>query len=131
MSAPAEAQAMEALLEAHAAELKLPTVNARFRALPERGYVRHCTPQPGPIALLEAEVLERSERRERRRLIEARFPLIEHLEDFRFEDKPQDPTGVMGSLLVVQVIWSRFIRPGLCEFRRLVVGGRGSHIRGV
>ena len=31
----------------------------------------------------------------------------------------------------VRLIWSRFIRPGLCEFRRLGFGGRGSHIRGV
>jgi len=40
-------------------------------------------------ALLEAEMSERSERRERRRLIEARFPVIKRLEDFRFSDNPK------------------------------------------
>ena len=33
MSARAKAQALEALIEAHATELKLPTVKRRFRAL--------------------------------------------------------------------------------------------------
>ena len=35
MSARAKAQALEALIEAHAVELKLPTVRRRFRALAE------------------------------------------------------------------------------------------------
>jgi len=33
VSAPAKVQAMETLIEAHAIELKLPTVRRRFRAL--------------------------------------------------------------------------------------------------
>jgi DNA replication protein DnaC len=40
-------------------------------------------------ALLEAEMAERSERRERRRLLEARFPVMKRLEDFRFTDNPK------------------------------------------
>jgi DNA replication protein DnaC len=40
-------------------------------------------------ALLEAEMAERAERRERRRLIDARFPALKRLEDFRFADDPR------------------------------------------
>ena len=36
MSAPAKTQAIEALIEAHAIELKLPTVRRRFRSSPRK-----------------------------------------------------------------------------------------------
>ena len=77
MSAPAKVQAMEALIEAHAVELKLPTVRRRFRALAEEATRDQQTPTAYLAALLEAEVSERAERRERRRLIDARFPLMQ------------------------------------------------------
>ena len=77
MSAPAKVQAMEALIEAQAVELKLPTVRRRFRALAEEATRDQQTPTAYLAALLEAEVSERAERRERRRLIEARFPTDE------------------------------------------------------
>ena len=89
MSTPAKTQAMEALIEAHAIELKLPTVRRRFRALAEEALREQQTPVAYLAALLEAEMSERSERRERRRLIEARFPVIKRLEDFRFSDNPK------------------------------------------
>jgi hypothetical protein len=41
--------------------------------------------------LLEAEVSERAERRERRRLIEARFPALKRFEDFCFTGNPGVP----------------------------------------
>ncbi len=89
MSAPAKTQAMEALIEAHAIELKLPTVRRRFRALAEEALREQQTPVAYLAALLEAEMNERSERREKRRLIEARFPVMKRLEDFRFHDNPK------------------------------------------
>ena len=49
-------------------------------------------------ALLEAEMSERSERREKRRLIEARFPAIKRLEDFRFADNPTVPQATIAAL---------------------------------
>jgi len=55
--------AMEALIEAHAAELKLPTVRARFRAMAEEATRDQQTPTAYLAALLEAEHLERAERR--------------------------------------------------------------------
>ena len=98
MSAPAKTQAMEALIEAHAIELKLPTVRRRFRALAEEALREQQTPVAYLAALLEAEMSERSERREKRRLIEARFPVIKRLEDFRFADNPKVSQATIAAL---------------------------------
>ena len=98
MSAPAKVQAMEALIEAQAVELKLPTVRRRFRALAEEATRDQQTPTAYLAALLEAEVSERAERRERRRLIDARFPLMKHLSEFRFADNPKIPQATIAAL---------------------------------
>ena len=44
MSAPANVQALEALIDAHAAEPHLPTVRRRFRALAEEATREQQTP---------------------------------------------------------------------------------------
>ncbi len=98
MSAPAKTQAMETLIEAHAIELKLPTVRRRFRALAEEALREQQTPVAYLAALLEAEMAERSERRERRRLLEARFPVMKRLEDFRFADNPKVSQAAIAAL---------------------------------
>src|SRR5271163_1619444 len=98
MSAPAKTQAMEALIEAHAIELKLPTVRRRFKALAEEALREQQTPVAYLAALLEAEMAERAERRERRRLIDARFPALKRLEDFRFDDNPRIPRATIAAL---------------------------------
>ena len=98
MRAPAKTQAMEALIEAHAIELKLPTVRRRFRALAEEALREQQTPVAYLAALLEAEMAERSERRERRRLLEARFPVMKRLEDFRFADNPKVSQAAIAAL---------------------------------
>jgi hypothetical protein len=49
-------------------------------------------------ALLEAETADRAERRERRRLIDARFPARKRLEDFRFDDNPTIPRATIAAL---------------------------------
>jgi DNA replication protein DnaC len=98
MSARARTQAIEALIEAHAVELKLPTVKRRFRQLAEEATREQQTPVAYLAALLEAEMHERAERREKRRLIDARFPLIKRLEDFRFADNPNIPQATIAAL---------------------------------
>jgi DNA replication protein DnaC len=98
MSANAKTQALEALIEAHATELKLPTVKARFRAMATEATREQQTPIAYLAALLEAEFSERQERRERRRLIEARFPVLKRLEEFRFADNPKVPQATMAAL---------------------------------
>ena len=98
MSAPAKTQALETLVEAHARELHLPAIRARFRALAAEALREQQTPLAYLAALLEAEVQERAERRERRRLTDARFPLIKRLEDFRFDDNPKVPQATIAAL---------------------------------
>jgi len=98
MSAQAQVAALEALVEAHTQELHLPTVRRRFRPLAAEATREQQTPLAYLAALLEAEVAERAERRERRRLLDARFPLIKHLEEFRFADNPAVPQATIAAL---------------------------------
>ena len=98
MSGKAQTAALEALVEAHTAELHLPTVRRRFRQLAAEATREQQTPLAYLAALLEAEVAERAERRERRRLLDARFPLLKRLEDFRFEDNPNVPQATIAAL---------------------------------
>jgi len=98
VSAPAKTQALEALVEAHARELHLPAIRARFRQLAAEATREQQTPLAYLAALLDAEVTERSERRERRRLLDARFPLIKRLEEFRFADNPNVPQATIAAL---------------------------------
>ncbi len=94
----AQTAALEALIEAHAIELKLPTVRRRFKALAAEALREQQTPVAYLGALLEAEMAERAERREKRRLIDARFPQIKRLEDFRFADNPKIPQTTIAAL---------------------------------
>jgi DNA replication protein DnaC len=98
MSRQPKQQALEALIEAHATELKLPTVRRRFRQLAAEATREQQTPIAYLAALLEAEHQERAERRERRRLVDARFPLLKRLEEFRFEDNPKVPQATIAAL---------------------------------
>ena len=98
MSAPAKTQALEALVEAHARELHLPAIRARFRQLAGEATREQQTPLAYLAALLQAEVSERSERRERRRLLDARFPIVKRLEEFRFADNPNVPQATIAAL---------------------------------
>src|ERR1017187_8390799 len=86
---------MEALIEAHATELKLPTVKARFRAMAAEALREQQTPTAYLAALLEAEMNERAERR---RMLEARFPMLKRLEEFRFADNPRIPQATIAAL---------------------------------
>ena len=94
----AKTAALEALIEAHAVELKLPTVRRRFRALADEATRAQQTPVAYLGALLEAEIAERAERRERRRLNEARFPALKRLEEFHFTDNPSVPQATIAAL---------------------------------
>ncbi len=98
MTTNAKTAALEALIEAHATELKLPTVKRRFRALAAEAVREQQTPVAYLAALLEAEHQERAERRERRRLIDARFPAIKRLEEFQFADNPKIPQATIAAL---------------------------------
>lgn len=67
MTKAAQLQALEALVEAHCQELKLPSVRSRFRELASEAERDQQTPLSYLAALLESEVQDRQERREKRR----------------------------------------------------------------
>jgi DNA replication protein DnaC len=94
----ARTAALEALIDSHAVELKLPTLRRQFRSLAEQAVREQQTPVEYLAGLLEAETTERAERRERRRLIDARFPALKRLEDFRFDDNPRIPRATIAAL---------------------------------
>jgi len=98
VTAAAHTAALEALVDAHTAELHLPTIRRRFRPLADEAAREQQTPLAYLAALLEAEVQERAERREHRRLIDARFPLLKRLEDFHFADNPNIPQATIAAL---------------------------------
>jgi DNA replication protein DnaC len=100
MTTPRNAQtaALEALIDAHATELKLPTVRRRFRALAQEAAREQQTPIAYLAALLEAETAERGERRERRRLLDAKFPMLKRLEDFNFNENTKIPQATIAAL---------------------------------
>jgi DNA replication protein DnaC len=98
MTPSPKTQALEALIEAHATELKLPTVKRRFRQMAAEATREQQTPVAYLAALLDAEMAERAERREKRRLIDARFPIIKRLEEFRFADNPKVPQATIAAL---------------------------------
>jgi DNA replication protein DnaC len=97
-AANARTAALEALIDAHAVELKLPTLRRQFRSVAEQAVREQQTPVEYLAALLEAETAERAERREKRRLVDARFPALKRLEDFRFDDNPQIPRATIAAL---------------------------------
>jgi DNA replication protein DnaC len=94
----ARTAALEAVIDAHATELKLPTLRRQFRSVAEQAVRAQQTPVEYLAALLEAETAERAERRERRRLTDARFPALKRLEDFRFDDNPRIPRATIAAL---------------------------------
>jgi DNA replication protein DnaC len=94
----ARTAALEALIDAHAVELKLPTVRRRFRQMADEAVREQQTPVAYLAALLEAEMAERAERREKRRLNDARFPAMKRLQDFRFSDNPKVPQATIAAL---------------------------------
>src|ERR1700722_13222759 len=100
MTSPTNARtaALEALIDAHAVELKLPTGRRRFRTLGDEAVREQQTPVAYLAARLEAEMTERAERREKRRLNDARFPQIKRPEDFRFQDNPNVPQATIAAL---------------------------------
>lgn len=99
MSARAKDQALHAMIETHATELRLPSVRARYRQLAAEASREGQTPLAYLAALLEAEVADRSERREKRRLVSAQFPAQKTLGEFNFADNEKIPQTTIATLV--------------------------------
>lgn len=100
-------QALEALIDAHATALKLPTIRKRFRSLAAEAARENLSPVAYLAALLDAETTERGERARRRRLHDARFPIHKDLASFRFADNPAVPQATIATLAAGQWIVDR------------------------
>ncbi|MFZ0041407.1 MAG: hypothetical protein WAK93_08875 [Solirubrobacteraceae bacterium] len=84
------ASGAQGLIHATDVELKLAPSAQRFRRLAEEAVREQETPVANLAALLEAEMAERAERKQKRRLIDARFTTDQAAgEDFRFSDPPR------------------------------------------
>lgn len=94
---PAE-QAVETLVDAHAIELRLPTVRKRFKSLANEALRERQTPVGYLAALLEAEVTDRAARRVTRRLSEAKLPQLKTLDAFAFGDNHKIPQTTLAQL---------------------------------
>lgn len=99
--------ALEAVIEARTKELKLPSIGTRFRTLADQVLKEQGTPMDYLAALLEAEAEDRLQRRRERRLKEARFPQLKHLDDFRFKDNPKVPAPVISTLAKMEWVNKR------------------------
>ena len=95
MTTPKNARtaALEALIDAHAVELKLPTVRRRFRALAEEAVREQQTPVAYLAALLEAEMTERAERREKPPADRRPVPADQTTGGLPLLRQPEDPAG--------------------------------------
>ncbi len=91
-------EALHAVIAAHARELKLPTIGRRYKQLAVTATRDQQTPTGYLATLLDAELCERAERRERRRLIDARFPLLKTLDDFAFDDNAKINVATIAAL---------------------------------
>ena len=73
----------------------------RPSALPRagrRGHARATDAGRLPRRAAGSQVAERAERRERQHMIDARFPAIKRLQDFRFADNPNVPQATIAAL---------------------------------
>lgn len=97
MSSPT-LQLQQATIAQYAQQLRLLTVGDQFAALAEqaikekRGHLSYLE------ALLGLEVEERQRQRVTRRILEARFPKVKTLEEFRFEKAPQVSAALIRNL---------------------------------
>jgi len=98
MTTSAQEQATHTLIDAHATELKLPTIRKRFLGLADEAVREKQTPIAYLAALLDAEVAERVSRRSARRLVEAKLPQIKTLDGFVFSDNPAIPQATLAQL---------------------------------
>ncbi|MGH2792025.1 MAG: IS21-like element helper ATPase IstB [Actinomycetota bacterium] len=98
MTAATRDNALEASIKDACKVLRLPTIGSRSGALAAEAVSAQQTHLSYLWALLEAELEDRGERRQRRRVHEARFPRLKTIDDFHFEDAPHIPAATIYEL---------------------------------
>lgn len=89
-------------IKAACKQLKLPTVSARAGELAEDARRGAESYESFLAALLAAECDDRTERRWRRLVTEARFPRLKTIEEFRFADNPAVFARAIGELATLE-----------------------------
>jgi DNA replication protein DnaC len=79
---------LETVLKDQCRQLHLPSVSARSMSLEQEAVRTGLRHSQYLSSLLEQELEDRAQRRAQRRIVEARFPQLKRLSDFRFEDAP-------------------------------------------
>jgi len=79
---------LETVLKDQCRQLHLPSVAARAMSLEQEAVRTGLRHGQYLSSLLEQELEDRAQRRALRRIVEARFPQVKRLSDFRFEDAP-------------------------------------------
>jgi DNA replication protein DnaC len=79
---------LETVLKDQCRQLHLPSVAARSMSLEQEAVRTGLRHSHYLSSLLEQELEDRAQRRAQRRIVEARFPQVKRLSDFRFEDAP-------------------------------------------
>jgi DNA replication protein DnaC len=100
---PSDAPAL-AQVKAACRELHLPSVGARAQAVAEDAHRRGASHLGFLAAVLDAEVEDRAERRQHRRVSDARFPRLKRLSDFSFADAPHIPAALITELATCSFI---------------------------
>ena len=98
MSAQAKTGALEGARRGARESCHLPTARRVFGHSPPRPRASSRHRLPTWRRCSRRRWAERAERRERRRLLDARFPLMKRLEEFRFDDNPSVPQATIAAL---------------------------------
>lgn len=76
------------LIQAYLKRLRLPAIARDYRRFAEEASASHQSYEAYLLAILESEVNQREENNERRRIVQARFPVLKTLESFDFSVVP-------------------------------------------
>ncbi len=76
------------LLETYLKRLRLPTVAANYRRFAQEATQGNQPYERYLLALLETEVHHQEANSERKRIVQARFPVLKTLDEFQFADIP-------------------------------------------
>ena len=94
----ARTAALEALIDAHAIELKLPTVRRRFRRSPRRRSASSRPPSPISLRCWRPRWPNAPSGARNAGSSTPGSPRIKRLEDFRFSDNPKVPQATIAAL---------------------------------
>lgn len=104
MTTPTTSMAQILLLEDCLHQLKLPTILAQYAKAAQDAAAANLPYEQYLLVLAERELAQRDENRQKRRLVEARFPVIKTLDQYDFSLMPQ-----LNRSLVLEMAQGRYL----------------------